>query len=795
MAGPWEKYADKPKATGGAAPWEKYAAAEPETSAGDAALIGVQKGASFGTRPAISGAGAAVGSFIGRMGANVPGEGLLERLKASASMAGEAFSEQRENAITEQAKASIDQPGASIGGELAGAVLTAPFTAVRGLKGAALLGAAAGAGQAIGESNDIGDAALKVGVGGITGLAVPIALGMGGKAIKYGAGKIASGSKSAGKKAITAFLGPNREAIDRYLSRADEIRGAKSVEEIKNVIDSTMAGFFDDVERSKIGRDEAKEALKKIEDRIKETTREAGFDFRVKQSDLKESLRDAHNRLEDAYKAETGKLSAIKSPIQMSDDVQMAVQDLKQKVIKGSGEAYEILDRDPQAYSVRKAAPILRQIADEMNIKSFEGPITSENKALVSPGQWGKVKAAASAPVTAETASVQSQIRSFADRLENTPEMVPARELKKIMQQIDASGKAKYGDPGFDERVSQAYKMVRATIDDIVKTRNPEYAAKMQEVAANAGLLDKAIGKFGSSQSTVSALNTINSRTAGESRKILSDIGKSTERDFDSPISEFANAQAVLKNPEALESIRRRLPQFSEARMRGAEVERLARPEALPEFVQARISSSGLNESKEVASAGLTESIARLRQAEDALQPFKTKLGPNNSQSSIQALLRSPGKENIETRRALEELSKMSGQDFIGAIADRRAADAFKGEFRMGSRNVNLWGLFGGATAGIPGAGIGAAVGAITDRFGPQMAQKILDGVLEIRGAPSVQKITAMNLPPQVKEYLTRSLVQAQGGISALQESTGSDAISRRLRLIKAGNQQDQNEQ
>lgn len=595
-----------------------------------------------------------------------------------------------------------------------------------------------------------------------------------------GLSKVSNGAKGiakeAGKRAVSVFFGPDISSINRYLERASEVRSAKSVEEIKNSIDETMSHLFDGVEQAKLSKDEAKEALKIVEGKIRDTVRDANFQFRVDQADLKQSFNEARSKLDRAYEGEKAKLASVKSPIQLKDDVATAIQDLKERVRNGSAESYDILDQDTRGYGVRNAGKVLRQMADEMNIKAFEPK--GEN-ALVASKQSG-TPISASRPVTSQSIGVQNELRKFAALLEQTPEAVPASELKKILQQIDASEMAAYGQPGFDSRVSQAYKMIRNTIDQAIKAKNPAYAAKMEQVAADMGLMQKAINRFGDERSTLSRLNSIGSRTSDPDRQLLKQLGEATGRDFEGPIYNFQVNQAALKDPAAMESLKKSLPEYGAASAAETKAAELSRPEAQKQFVQNALEGEGLPRAQVKAKQGVFEADQRLNQANEKLSPFK-RLTPETTQAKVKALVKAPGKENIEIRRTIEELSKASEKDFVNWIADRRAADQFSGEFRIGSRNVGLWTLIGSA-GGLPGASVGAVVGAVVDRFGPKMAQKILDGALAIKGNPSKSKIVSLKLEPKVEHFLLRELTKAQALESDALRVSGPDNQPKRGR-------------
>lgn len=600
------------------------------------------------------------------------------------------------------------------------------------------------------------------------------AIATGEKIAAKAAESAASGAKTFGKRAVSVLFGPDMQSIERYIQRAEHVKNAKSVEEIKNSIDSTMQGLFDHVEKAKLTKEEAKEALQMVKTTIKDTIRDANYEFRVDKADVNETFKAANQNLENAYKGKLQELADVKSPIHLADDVATSIQDIKSKVKQGSEESYKILDQDPNAYSVRGAAPVLRQMADDMNILPFEGTPGGSKGALVPQSQWGLAKPASSAPVTTQSIGVQNELRKFAALLEKTPEKVPARELKKMLQQIDASEMAVYGQPGFDSRVSAAYKTIRRTIDDAIKARNPQYADKMLEVSGNKGLMESAINRFGDSRAATSRLNAIGSRTAEADRQLLAKIGDATGRDFVTPVNHYLEAQGKLKASESLSQIKKALPEYSSARKAESKAQQLARPEAPKQFVEGALKKQSLPEQLAKHEAGFSESTNNLEKAQETLAPFKT-VTPHNSESMVRGLMKAPGKENIEIRKTIEGLSKANEKDYLAWIADRRAADQFAGEFRIGSRNVSLWTIMGAMIGNAPGAGIGAVIGAMTDKFGPKMVQKILDGALKLKGAPTASKIMSLKLEPKIEHFLLRELSKASSINERLREVSGPD--------------------
>jgi hypothetical protein len=747
------------------------------------------RGVLMGARPFVAGAGGAIGGAIERLGRD-DDSGLLDKIKSLPEAMDSGFITMRADARAEEAELQKRRPGLVLAGDIGGAVLTAPFTGGAALaKGAGMgarlakaarMGTGFGAAQALGQADTAGEAATIIAAG--TALGPAAELGLAGAA--KGAKALPGAAAWTAKKGMTVFLGPSKEAIDTYLQRAELIRGARSAEEIKNGIDEVMEGYLGAVKSAEMSKVEAKEGLRLIEDQIRDATQKANFSFGIKKADIREQLRNARSAVDAAFGEEKAKLSAIKSPIQLADDVAGAVQDLKAQVSRGSAESYKILDADPNAYSVRNAGPILMKMANEMNIQPFERAGLAA-AGSVKPG----------APVTAQTAGVQNELRAFAQRLMNTPQRIPARELKKILQQIDASEKAMYGQPGFDGRVSQAYKMVRSTIDQQVKDANTDYAAKMAEVAEKSDLLSSVLERFSDPRATVSKLNSIAGRTAGGDRELLARLGKSTGNDFETAIQQFGQAQTTLKDPRAMEGIKRGLPEYKTLLKTEAKNYQLGRPESAAANVQSELNSLGLKERLALAQEGLLGSETKLAIEAARLKPFRA-LSPARTQAIVENLLRDPKMQNIESRNALRALSGASEQDFMRMIGDLKTQRSFSGEYRNGSRNVVLGGIIGFITGGLPGVGGGAVVGSAIDRYGPKMAQKILDGYLRVSESPTLQKIQSLAIPAEAKEFMKKEFFgSGPAGASAavyrnktenaVENSQFSSPIRRRMQQLE----------
>lgn len=613
-----------------------------------------------------------------------------------------------------------------------------------GLEGAAVAGGLGGLQQGVlrgtgfqkeGEGGSVGNTMLW-GAGLGSGIQALPAIGKG----------LKIAGKEIGKTAMTVFLGPKREIIDRYLARAKHINSAETREQIKTRLDGVMSGLFDDVEKGKLTVDEAKGVLGVIKSEIGDVKREASEKFAIARADIDDMLNAASKKLDEAFTLEKEKLTNIKSPIQIADDVQTAIEDLKQQVIDGSKDSYEILERSNIQVDT---VPIFHQLRS--HLESIGSKLTDQGRAA------------------------SSKIRRLVDDLYKMPTKISGPQAKRYIQELD--NEIKWGETTgqFTPPVSRALQAVRAAFDEQLKGVT-EYSNKMAEVAEKTQLLQQLSRGFGTSKTTINKITAIANRNAGEEQELLERLGQHTGRDFRTPVQDYVQAQGTLKDPRAMENIKRGLPGYREVRQHSMAKHLAKRPETRPEFIQGEINKRGLPQAQAEAEARLAQATEKLQQAEGRLKPYK-KLTPENTQGKIATLIKEPGKESQHIREMLENLSRESDQNFIQMIDDRRVADAFTGEYRNGSRNVNLWTFMGLLTGNIHLAGVFAALGAITDRFGPQIAKKILDGALKIKGSPTVQNIEAMSLPRNVKDYLI-------GSLRTEKQSRPEDAISRRMKKL-----------
>lgn len=564
------------------------------------------------------------------------------------------------------------------------------------------------------------------------------------------AGTLTRGAVSAGatggKKLMAAFLGPSEEHIDYYLKNPEAVNGAKSIEELKDKVDGITDRLREDVQNGSKSVDDAKSELRDVEQAVADHRRQSSFDYQVTATQIKQSFRDAKDDLDKAFQGKVQDLKNVKAPTDLADETGQAVKDLKDKVISGSKDARDLLDtqgRDIELYSPYKA---LQAARDKLNIAG-KGPVTPQAKAAA--------------------AAIDGLMASFGS--------IPGGKLsgpdaKALIQQLDHSEQAIYNSGEFTDDVSRAYKTLRQEIDSQLKAQNPEYAAAMKPVAQNTALHSDVAPAFGDRQSAISKLNSIATPANTINRENLIKLGQATGRDFATPINQHVQAQGMLKNPEAMENMKQSLPEYQTVQ----DAEKLNRtmegPEAKAEYIQKNLEGSGLLKKQAAKEGLLAQKQEGLVKSQGMLEPFKN-ITPNSSEARLKTVMNARPGEQVELTRQLEDLSKASDTDFIKSLKDLKTQRAFKGQDTNGSRKVNLFGmLVGGAAAGVGGAlghgmlgaevgvPIGVTMGAVADKYGPAISKKMLDGVLKIQGSPTLAKIKALEIPPQVKAALAKEL-------------------------------------
>ena len=162
--------------------------------------------------------------------------------------------------------------------------------------------------------------------------------------------------------------------------------------------------------------------------------------------------------------------------------------------------------------------------------------------------------------------------------------------------------------------------------------------------------------------------------------------------------------------------------------------------------------------------------IARGVQAIKKTIPVE-KLDPKTTQSFLKSVMSG---RSIESKKTLSLLSQLADEDLTKLAEDAAMTQEFEKLTMNGSRDVNFWKeMLGGATAagavggtflgGPGGAMVGAGIGYLVKTFGAPTTKKILDGMIQIQGIPTVKKLNSAlsEVTPAVKNDLINGFIRA----------------------------------
>lgn len=605
--------------------------------------------------------------------------------------------------------------------EAAGALAAQAVPKVLGAPVQAAVRGAAAAGSA---------EALKQAVQEPTGVIEPGQTDIGGAAafgakLGGGLGALASAARAVpdiSKKLLMAFGGVDEENIAKYIKDPKAFTRAKSPEELKDMIDAQVDALTSKIDQGELSVKQAEEVL----GNTRLAVRQEKFDVQRKLQEAEQAFKD---RVASTVAIQEQSLSAGR--LSLRDQTQEALEALKERVVQGSQQSYDILERSG------------RQI---------------ETAPAISAGQaaLNGLKVAGQLPTVGSPAASVQRIQGHLADLKKLGKKLSASDAKRKIQQLDQDFEAIEVAGGFSDAASNAIKSMRRAFDQQLKDL-PEYAQVMKQVSADSELLTEARKRFGTLEKANAKMARIEAPDRTQDRKIIQQLAQRVGMPLDIDLTQIGKLSAQLERP-AIEAAAAKTPAAREIGQMRSQLEMMRRP--------------GYAESAEQVVAAQQrvlrqqEALAEAKQALESLGPLGR---PASNISAIATAVRGKNPEYVEYLRAL---SQMSETDFIQAIDDLRLADSFRKEFRIGSRNVNVWALgAGGAIYAMTGspvaaaavAGLGGGFGGLVDRFGPRMVQKILDGYIRIDGLPTVQKLNRIysDLPRPVLEQLKNDLIRS----------------------------------
>lgn len=549
------------------------------------------------------------------------------------------------------------------------------------------------------------------------------------------------------KAGLGVLLGPTQKTIEKYLADPDTLKRAKSPAQIKALVDQTVSKVQDDIRAGQLSVEKAKEVLDTAKSRYSDVVQ-------TKKADISDAFSDARQKLQIAKEEALRPIREAKPPAELKQDVLDAASEIKKRVGQESEQSYKILDEMQAMVKRGKAPPAnLGDIPDR--IKAIQNTLRIGNK--VSPDE--------------ESRSAFRLLNDYREKWGHLwKENVAWPQVKQIVQAIDRDIR-KFSDrqnpAQFSDLKVQKLMELRSNVDNLVKTTSDEvglgYRSQMARVASLRELQNKMDTFIGREQTLQGKLDGIWRPSKSEDVKILTEIGEQVGIDLGTPIKGYIKTKAMAMNPRAVQEVVEQLPESSALRKLEQTRKMIRRPGGEEMLAPAQ--------TRAVQTAEVRLELAR-RSAEEAQKALQDLGVFARVDSNINAIKTAVAERNPQFDVYLKNLTKASGQDFVQMIDDLRVAEGFAKDFTHGSRRVNLFGAIGAGVFGLAtqdpiamavATGLGAAAGGMMDRFGGKMAQIALDGVLKVKGIPTVQKMNEAlsGLPSELKDYILQDLVRS----------------------------------
>lgn len=147
------------------------------------------------------------------------------------------------------------------------------------------------------------------------------------------------------------------------------------------------------------------------------------------------------------------------------------------------------------------------------------------------------------------------------------------------------------------------------------------------------------------------------------------------------------------------------------------------------------------------------------------LKPARS-IMPDNTENFVKAVL---GGKSLRAQKQLRILADFTEENLLQIAENAQLTRQFASLIQNGSRDVVFWKELLGATAPYMaagtafGGGAGAVVGFLVKTFGAPATKIVLDGMLQIKGVPTVRKIeqALSNAPEPVKRDLMNGFIRA----------------------------------
>lgn len=306
-----------------------------------------------------------------------------------------------------------------------------------------------------------------------------------------------------------------------------------------------------------------------------------------------------------------------------------------------------------------------------------------------------------------EAVGAVNKLKTLESRVSQLPDVIDGPSMRDVMRQVrkDINWNTSAGE--FNDTLNKLRKSFTENISGLLKDKVDGYGDLMRQMSEQSETLEKMSQSFGTPQKADSNLYKAVTPRGRIEKQLIQEFGAQTGNDFMSKLGNLQKARDL--------------------------VDRSAVQDVSKEVVPA------LSERAEQAQQNYLETKQKY-------DDITSRLGPGRTQSIITR--QSYKNASIKDRRALEDLGRLTGDDFIQKIEDRHILDSFDKSSANGSRKSTPGALLGSAVGGLmggpAGAAVGTAVGAAAgmglDIYSGKLLKKLLDSRPDISGLLFVEK-------------------------------------------------------
>lgn len=550
--------------------------------------------------------------------------------------------------------------------------------------GSAIEGAAYGLGQsvdenALGDPDALGEKLLPNMIAG-AGIAGLIGGGIGGAGETLsGVGKMMPGSKDLAVKMLSTFGGVSESDIRDYLANREAVSSAPEFEDVYQSALGHVQDIHDQVASRQMDFEQAKAALAEKKRELTAQVQDLGYDTKKAKTLAQDALDQAQEKLQGQVQGQ----ALDQAPL-----IHQAIQSLRENVIAGSSNAFEVLSQAKGKISLRGFYNKISDLQDQLRSQA-----TLESKAMA------------------------ERLGEYAENVKNEygNEIRPPA-AKLVIQGLDKISKFNHNASNFENGLASQYAQLRYHLDDILKTQVDGYAEAMKPVAEQTKLL-KSLKDYGTPEDATRRIKSLkNVDRYRNEMPLLRELEQRTG-------AKFADALEPYANPEKNKTLKEALPEFTSAQKASEAHDALQNP-------RMKRAMQELEQTPEFQAHEKAKLALELAEAQ------KKDLGL--TQTSLQGKLNAAMRgKNIEAARLIAQLPEFKGKSLPEILEHIRLKQVFEKGATNGSRHVNLYGGVLGAVGGVlahhamAGIGIGAALGGFMDKYGPQVTRRILDTVAD----------------------------------------------------------------